>query len=61
MASRVKKWKVSLTVVSDIGVHPGTLTKHAAAWRIKEIIRDEIDNWRDLTAKNIVVKKAGRK
>ena len=56
--AKIRKWTVTLTVVNDIrGMH-GSLTKCTSGARIKEIIRDEINNWRDLRAKNIVVKKA---
>jgi len=60
---KVKKrvWKVTLTVVNDIswmGKRRGTLTKLVTGWRIKDIIRDEIDSWRDLKVKKIKAKKA---
>jgi hypothetical protein len=62
--AKKRTWKVTLTVVNDISwMRPrrGTLTKLVSAWKIKDIIRDEVDNWRDLKAKNIKVKKVSEK
>jgi hypothetical protein len=59
--AKKRVWKITLIVVNDIswmGKRRGTLTKLVTGWRIKDIIRDEIDSWRDLKVKKIKAKKA---
>ncbi len=50
MKEMKRTWKVTLTVVNDIRHIHGSLTRLIPGARIKEIIRDEIDNRRDLKA-----------
>ena len=48
--------KVTMTVCNDISGIPGTLTTLIPAERIKQIISDEVNNWRDLKVESIEVK-----
>jgi hypothetical protein len=57
MKPKKRTWKVTLTVVNDIRGIGGSLTKLISGRRLKFIISDEINNWRDLEAKNIKVEK----
>jgi hypothetical protein len=52
-----QSWEVTMTVVNDIRGINGTLTRLVPKKRIKDIIRDEINNWRDLEARHIKLKK----
>lgn len=60
MKFRIRKWKVSLTVVNDIRGIRGSVTKFVPSWRIKQIIDGAIEEWRDLEAKHVKMKKVGK-
>lgn len=61
MKPRLRKWKVTLIVVNDIRGFGGSLTKLVPGWRIKQIIKEAIDEWRDLESKSVKIKKGGKR
>ena len=45
--------KVTMTIINDIGTIPGTRTRLIPVERIRQIIVDEVNNWRDLKVEKI--------
>lgn len=52
--------KVTMTICNDISGISGTLTRLIPTERIKQIISDEVNNWRDLKVEDIKVEVPGR-